>query len=170
MNLRWSENQLEVHLNRHELRKECASVQFKNKIEAKVHEAEKNALEAKLERDSVGGEKVILDFNLAAIPPSVNHYWKKSGRGFRLSNEARDFHDLVSMLVPPTRTAARLKLDVTFHFPNRLRRDIDNYLKATIDSLAKCEFCIDDEQFDELIVRRGNVVKGGLLKIKVWEI
>ena len=29
---------------------------------------------------------------------------------------------------------------------------------------------IDNEQFDELIVRRGNVVKGGLLKIKVWEI
>lgn len=30
---RWSEKQLEVHLNKHKLRKECASVQFKNKIE-----------------------------------------------------------------------------------------------------------------------------------------
>lgn len=167
---RWSEKQLEVHLNKHNLRKECASVQFKNKIEAKTHEAEQNAVDAKLERNSVGGEKVILDFNLPAIPPSVNHYWKKSGRGFKLSDEARDFHDLVSMLVPRIKTAARLKLEVTFHFPNRLRRDIDNYLKATIDSLVKCEFCVDDEQFDELIVRRGNVVKGGLLKIKVMEI
>ena len=145
-------------------------MQFKNKIEAKVHEAEKNALEAKLERNSVGGEKVILDFNLAAIPPSVNHYWKKSGRGFRLSNEARDFHDLVSMLVPPTRTAARLKLDVTFHFPNKQRRDIDNFLKATIDSLVKCGLCVDDEQFDELSVKRGEVIKGGLIKITVLEL
>ena len=66
-------------------------MQFKNKIEAKVHQAEQNAVDAKLERKSVGGEKVILDFNLPAIPPSVNHYWKKSGRGFKLSDEARDF-------------------------------------------------------------------------------
>lgn len=170
MTIRMSEKQLEVHLNKHNLRKECASVQFKNKIEAKVHQAEQNAVEANLERNNEGAEKVILDFKLPAIPPSVNHYWKKSGRGFKLSDEARDFHDLVSMLVPRINTTARLKLEVTFHFPNRLRRDIDNYLKATIDSLVKCEFCVDDEQFDELIVRRGNVVKGGLLKIKVWEI
>ncbi|WP_312087056.1 RusA family crossover junction endodeoxyribonuclease [Acinetobacter variabilis] len=170
MGTRWSEKQLEVHLNKHKFRKECASVKFKNEIDAKTREAEQNAVEANLERNSVGGEKVLLDFNLPAIPPSVNHYWKKSGSGFKLSDEARDFHDLVSMLVPRIQTAARLKLEVTFHFPNRLRRDIDNYLKATIDSLVKCEFCVDDEQFDELLVRRGAVVKGGLLKIKVWEI
>ena len=54
-NLHWSEKQLEVHLNKHNLRKECATVQFKNKIEAKTHEAEQNAVDAKLERNSVGG-------------------------------------------------------------------------------------------------------------------
>ncbi|WP_410487301.1 RusA family crossover junction endodeoxyribonuclease [Acinetobacter lwoffii] len=168
--MRWSEEYLQTHLKIHRSRAKTSQERTKQQNQAKVQKAKKNAVDAKLERNSVGGGKVILDFNLPAIPPSVNHYWKKSGRGFKLSDEARDFHDLVSMLVPPTRTAARLKLEVTFHFPNRLRRDIDNYLKATIDSLVKCEFCVDDEQFDELIVRRGNVVKGGLLKIKVMEI
>ena len=78
--------------------------------------------------------------------------------------------DLVAMCVPQLFTTSRLKLDVTFHFPNNQRRDIDNFLKATIDSLVKCGLCVDDEQFDELIVRRGNVVKGGLIKLKVLEI
>lgn len=169
-NIRWSEKQLEVHLNKHELRRGISVAQFKNKIEAKVHEAEKNAVEAKLERNSTMTGKTILDCEIATVPPSVNHYWLASGKRRYLSDKARAFHDVVSMLVPRIKTTSRLKLEVTFHFPNRLRRDIDNYLKATIDSLVKCEFCVDDEQFDELIVRRGNVVKGGLLKIKVWEI
>lgn len=38
------------------------------------------------------------------------------------------------------------------------------------DSLVKCGLCIDDEQFDELIVKRGNVIKGGLIKLKVCTI
>ena len=35
-NLRWSENQLEVHLNRHKLRKDFSTAQFKTKNDAKV--------------------------------------------------------------------------------------------------------------------------------------
>lgn len=170
MNLRWSENQLEAHLNKHKKRKDLSVARFKKENDAKVQPLNKNSIQEITERNSEGGEKIILDCEIAAIPPSVNHYWEKSGRGFKLSNKARDFHDVVSILVPQLNTAARLKLDVTFHFPNRLRRDIDNYLKATIDSLVKCGLCVDDEQFDELIVRRGEVVRGGLIKIKVLEI
>ena len=169
-NIRWSEKQLEVHLNKHELRRVISVVQFKNQNDAKVHEANQNAIDAKIERNIAMTGKTILDCEIATVPPSVNHYWVASGKRRYLSDRARAFHDVVGMLVPRIKTTSRLKLDVTFHFPNRLRRDIDNYLKATIDSLVKCEFCVDDEQFDELIVRRGNVVKGGLLKIKVWEI
>lgn len=58
MTIRMNEKQLEVHLNKHNLRKECASVQFKNKIEAKVHQAEQNAVDAKLERNSAGVKKL----------------------------------------------------------------------------------------------------------------
>ena len=77
---------------------------------------------------------------------------------------------VVMNLIPALWRSTRLKLEVVFHFPTHQKRDIDNHLKATIDSLVKCGFCEDDEQFDELIVKRGSVVSGGLIKIKVWEI
>ncbi|MFW6557568.1 hypothetical protein [Acinetobacter baumannii] len=38
------------------------------------------------------------------------------------------------------------------------------------DGLVKCGLCVDDEQFDELLVKRGNVIKGGLIKLKVSEV
>ena len=141
-NLCWSENQLEVHLNRHKLRKDFATAQFKTKNDARVQDAQQNATQAITAQNTTHQEKTILDCEIATIPPSVNHYWVASGKRRYLSDKARDFHDVVSMLVPRINTAARLKLDVTFHFPNRLRRDIDNYLKATIDSLVKCGLAV----------------------------
>ena len=168
--MRMSERELELHLKRHEKRKNQAVLRFKTENDAKVREANKQALETITEPNTKGEGKVILKCEIPSVPPSVNNYWDGTGRTCKVSDRGRDFHDLVAMTIPQLNTTSRLKLDVTFHFPNRLRRDIDNYLKATIDSLVKCEFCVDDEQFDELIVRRGNVVKGGLLKIKVWEI
>ncbi|HCM31812.1 MAG TPA: hypothetical protein DIC32_10090 [Acinetobacter radioresistens] len=88
----------------------------------------------------------------------------------RLSDKARDFHAVVIALIPALRLTTRLKLEVIFHFPTHQKRDIDNHLKATIDSLVKCGFCEDDEQFDELIVKRGAVVPGGMISLKVWEL
>ena len=168
--MRWSEKQLKAHLEQHEKRKSESVAQLKTKNDAKVRERKQNALEANTERNRTGEEKEILNCEIASTPPSVNHYWVGTGRTCKVSDRGRDFHDLVAMCVPQLFTTSRLKLDVTFHFPNNQRRDIDNFLKATIDSLVKCGLCVDDEQFDELIVRRGNVVKGGLIKLKVLEI
>lgn len=168
--MRWSEKQLEAHLKQHEKRKSESVAQLKTKNDAKVRERKQNTLEANTERNTTGEEKEILNCEIASTPPTVNHYWQRAGRGYKLSDRARDFHELVALSVPQLFTTSRLKLDVTFHFPNNQRRDIDNFLKATIDSLVKCGLCVDDEQFDVLIVRRGNVVKGGLIKLKVLEI
>lgn len=168
--MRWSEKLLKAHLEQHEKRKSESVAQFKTKNDAMVRERKQNALEAKTERNRTGEEKEILNCEIASTPPSVNYYWVGTGRTCKVSDRGRDFHDLVAMCVPQLFTTSRLKLDVTFHFPNNQRRDIDNFLKATIDSLVKCGLCVDDEQFDELIVRRGNVVKGGLIKLKVLEI
>lgn len=168
--MRWSDEQLKEHLNKHQMRKNEGLVQFKKKNDAKVRQAHTQALEAKLQRNTTGGENTILDCEIAVIPPSVNHYWVAAGKRRYLSDRATAFHEVIKILVPALGSTSRLKLDVTFHFPDRLRRDIDNYLKATIDSLVKCGFCVDDEQFDTLIVNRGHVVSGGLIKIKVFEL
>ncbi len=168
--MRWSEDRLQAHLNKHQNRKIQGQARFKSENDAKVREARLKLNTCITERNTASDDLVILDCEIASMAPSVNHYWNTSGKRRYLSDKAISFHRLIRSLVPAHNSAARLKLDVTFHFTNKQRRDIDNYLKATIDSLVKCGLCVDDEQFDELVVRRGHVVKGGLIKLKVMEI
>lgn len=168
--MRWSEGVLEAHLKAHKNKASLATARLKSENDAKVQRQVKTRLKLKSQQNSTGEEKEILNCELATIPPSVNHYWVANGKRRFLSSKAKYFHALVRLLVPAHRSTARLKLFVTFHFPNHQTRDIDNYLKATIDSLVKCGLCVDDEQFDELVVTRGAVVKGGLIKIKVVEL
>ena len=168
--MRWSEDQLQAHLKAHRNRANLSKERLKTENDAKVHQANKTVLNVKIQRNKTSEEKEILNCEIATVPPSVNHYWVASGKKRYLSDKAKIFHALVRVLVPAKQSTSRLKLDVTFHFPNYQTRDIDNYLKATIDSLVKCGLCVDDEQFDELIVKRGEVVKGGLIKLKVMEL
>lgn len=143
---------------------------FKKESDAEVADKIKKANLTDFNRILCKEENVIFSCEIATVPPSVNHYWLSSGKKRYLSDRAKAFHRIVKHIVPSHKTIARLKLEVTFHFPDRRTRDIDNYLKATIDSLVKCGLCVDDEQFDELIVKRGNVIKGGLIKLKVCTI
>ena len=168
--LRWSEEQLRAHLKAHRNRAELSRVRLKEENQAKVHKAKQSAVNVNLERFTPCIENQVLSCEIAATPPSVNHYWERAGKGMKLSDKARQFHAVIRILIPALRLTSRLKMEVTFHFPTHQKRDIDNHLKATIDSLVKCGFCEDDEQFDELLVKRGNVIKGGLIKLKVWEI
>lgn len=168
--MRWTEQQLKHHQNKRENRDKTAVTERNEKIHTDVAEVLTNAHTGEIRAFYESDLKQLLNCEIGMIPPSVNHYWERSGRACRLSNKARDFHDLVRVVVPALQTTARLKLEVTFHFQNKQRRDLDNYLKATIDSLVKCDFCVDDEQFDVLVVKRGEIIKGGLLKLTVSEV
>ena len=170
MTLRWSEEYLPTHLKIHRSRAKTSQERTKQQNQAKVLKAKKNVVDAQSVRNTEYEEELILSCEIATTPPSVNHYWERCGKGMRLSDKARDFHAVVIALIPALRLTTRLKLEVIFHFPTHQKRDIDNHLKATIDSLVKCGFCEDDEQFDELIVKRGAVVPGGMISLKVWEL
>lgn len=76
----------------------------------------------------------------------------------------------VGYFVPYLMSDKRLKAEIVFHFATKRRSDLDNFLKVTLDSLVQNGLCLDDEQFDELHIKRGEVIKGGLIKIKVFEI
>ena len=169
--MRWSEERLQAHLNAHKNRANLALARSKEENDAKVRQQVQTRLKLKREQITTGEENEILDAEIWMIPPSVNNYWQvTNGKKWALTQRAMDFHNYVRTIVPSLMTDMRLKMDVTFYFPDLKTRDIDNYLKATIDSLVKCQFCLDDEQFDVLHVKRGEMVKGGLIKIKVWEI
>lgn len=114
-------------------------------------------------RDEFGSTVETTEFNIP-FPPSVNKYWgtRMNGRKFLLPR-GRKFKDDVSLLLlsngfTDIRWFVQVKLDLTAYEPDRRRRDIDNLLKAILDSLSKYIY-EDDSQVRELTIRRGGVDK-----------
>jgi crossover junction endodeoxyribonuclease RusA len=104
-------------------------------------------------------------------PPSVNHYWRHVGGKVLVSREGRRYRSTVRSLLAGTRPLeGRLAVEVTLFPPDRRRRDVDNPLKALIDAVGKGGAYVDDSQIDDLRVRRGDVVDGGMTRIEIREI
>lgn len=110
------------------------------------------------------------------FPPTLNHYmphmWSRPQRKIirYLSAEGKLFRDLVLVAVRqahPVKLKGHLRMEVTFHPPNNLRRDIDNLPKALNDALTKAGLFDDDSQIRELELKFGPVVKDGKAVIKV---
>lgn len=104
-------------------------------------------------------------------PPSVNHYWRHVGGKVLVSREGQRYRSTVRSLLAGTRPLeGRLAVEVTLFPPDRRRRDVDNPLKALIDAVGKGGAYVDDSQIDDLRVRRGDVVDGGMTRIEIREI
>jgi crossover junction endodeoxyribonuclease RusA len=109
------------------------------------------------------------------FPPSINHYWKHrnigssvyiSAEGVKyrqiVANEARKHENLGT---------ARVSVQMVLNAPNKRKYDIDNRVKALLDALTHAELWNDDEQVDELIIRRGDIQKNnGEVKIIIKKI
>lgn len=118
-------------------------------------------------------------------PPSVNHYWvervvQSPGRkpfvakaiGARGKQFRRDVCRIVQERWPKLKpTDKRVRVTILAIMPDRRKRDLDNILKATKDSLSYAGFWEDDSQVDDLRVIRGIVGPPGslLIRIKVIE-
>lgn len=112
-------------------------------------------------------------------PPSVNTYWRAIGRGrVILSKKGREYRQEVAYEAVRQRGAirkrpleGRVKIDIMAWMPDKRRRDLDNILKATLDSLVHAAgLLLDDEQIDDLRIRRAGVEKPGRLEVKLTEI
>ena len=66
--------------------------------------------------------------------------------------------------------SGRLAIKIIAEPPDKRRRDLDNILKAPLDALTHAGLFIDDEQFDEINIVRGQPVPGGRLGIKITEL
>lgn len=64
----------------------------------------------------------------------------------------------------------RVGVSITVHFKDHRRRDLDNILKGFQDVCTKSQIWNDDCQIDNLHVVRGEVIKGGYLEARIWEI
>ena len=115
-----------------------------------------------------------MEFTLP-FPPSVNHYYRRVGPRTLISREGRMFRKNVCALLgggrprkPPS--DGRIALAMDAFPPDRRRRDLDNLLKCTQDSLAHAGVYGDDSQIDLLVVTRCKPVKGGKVVIRIDEL
>jgi len=104
-------------------------------------------------------------------PPSVNHYWRKWRNRMVISREGRAFRRHGRPLLgsggqkPPFTGNIALAMDA--FPPDRRRRDLDNLLKSTQDSLAHAGVYEDDSLINLLVVRRCESIPGGRLVVQI---
>ena len=106
-------------------------------------------------------------------PPTVNNYYSHTRNGVFISKKGRLFTS--SVLSDVKSQAPRVKYTEPFAMsvymfpPDRRKRDLDNYMKALQDSLAKAGLMEDDSLIDQLYLYRGEGRKGGLAIVKIDE-
>jgi len=105
-------------------------------------------------------------------PPSVNNYWRMVNGRMIISKDGRDYRNNVADQIDRQRARKHfdgpLRLTVEAHRPDNRRRDLDNLLKATLDSLAHAGVYEDDSQIKDLRIFWGKNM-GGLLWIYIEE-
>lgn len=111
-------------------------------------------------------------------PPSVNSYWrhpttgKLAGRHL-ISQEGRTYRALVHKVIAwqyklsPIPGGSDLAVTLTAYMPDRRRRDLDNILKALLDSIVHAGLIDDDSSIVELHLLKGGVRKGGECHVSI---
>lgn len=114
-------------------------------------------------------------------PVTVNHYWGHRGKMKFLTERAKEFRADVLIAfklhlrekniprgVYPLK--GKLAVEITVFFPDRIKRDLDNLLKSTLDALEHAGVFINDSQIKDLrIVAADDVKPGGGCVIEVSE-
>lgn len=111
-------------------------------------------------------------------PPTLNRYYRyvTGLRRVLISAEGRAYREAVREAINKAAQTDGLKtlsgrLEVVIHVspPDRRRRDLDNVLKALLDSLTYAGVWVDDSQIDKLEINRIYAWRGRVL-VAVTEI
>jgi crossover junction endodeoxyribonuclease RusA len=107
-------------------------------------------------------------------PPSVNHYWKSSGKRRYISPQARQWLEEALWLLTKARDTrptiqGEVAVSITVYPPDRRKRDLDNLLKPILDALAKSGVIEDDYQVAGLHIERFCPEKPGRVEVLIDE-
>lgn len=106
-------------------------------------------------------------------PPSVNSYWRANGHRRFISKEGVAFKKAVAEYVIDNNVPKLGSVPIAVFisvFPRDSRRtDIDNRIKAVLDSLQDAGVYDDDTQVEFLTVMRMEKVKGGKCVVVIAE-
>ena len=90
-------------------------------------------------------------------PPSVNRYWRYVGPRVLVSKQGREYRTAVGMYLHRKNVKpldGDLVVDITLEPPDRRKRDVDNVLKAMLDSLQAGGAFHDDSQIVRLSIEK----------------
>lgn len=110
------------------------------------------------------------------FPPSVNTYWRHPNTGklagrHLISEKGRIYRKNVYLLLAPLKLKkldGPLSVKILASMPDKRRRDLDNILKACLDSLTYAGVWEDDYQIDELSIKRMPKL-GGFLTVEITQ-
>ena len=89
-------------------------------------------------------------------PPSVNTYWRHGRGRTYISENGKRYREIVFVrtvrLLPYCQQ--RVAVEIMAFPPDRRKRDLDNLLKALLDSLENAKAFDDDSQIDDLRICR----------------
>ena len=107
-------------------------------------------------------------------PPTVNDYYKCGRQGQRyLGINVREYRaavlEAIATQVPGLHLDERLFMEVYLFPPNRRVMDLDNRMKGLLDALTESGVWEDDKLVDQLHIYRGEVVKGGSVRVEISE-
>ena len=106
-------------------------------------------------------------------PPTVNTYWRMYQNRMIISEAGRKYRTAVAEQVllqaRGKMTMGPVKVTIEAWRPDNRRRDLDNLLKAVLDSLGHAGIYIDDSLIVDLRIYWAKEI-AGMLKVKVEEI
>jgi len=106
------------------------------------------------------------------FPPSVNTYYRRGAHATYMSKQGREYKckvaDYIAENNSPKLGSARLYLEIVLWPKDKRKFDIDNRIKALLDSLQDAGVFDDDEQIDQMHVYRGSgTVSGGQARVMI---
>lgn len=110
-------------------------------------------------------------------PPSANRYWRHVGSRVLVSKEAKSYREVVAGLWMKSgyrKFEGRLSVHIGVCPPNSFsakQRDLGNCEKIVVDALQLAGAFDNDNQIDDLWLRRLEIVEGGRLNVHIetWE-
>lgn len=100
------------------------------------------------------------------VPPSVNHYLRRTRYGVTLTEAAKNFKDTVKYTVKGMKLEGNVRMEVKYYRPRRAG-DIDGPLKLVFDSLQGILY-ENDKQIIELHVYRFDDKENPRIEVTVW--
>jgi len=107
-------------------------------------------------------------------PPTVNSYYKMTRAGQRyLSKSVREFREQVGHSIneqaPGLKLSDPIFMEAYLFPPDRRKRDLDNYMKGLLDAMTCSGIWEDDSQINQLHIYRGEVIKGGIVRVEITD-